>query len=376
MSNLFYEKIPILSKDTPQKEEWFRQFMKDMEFYRENKGSDRKLKKLVKRVTDEIQAIRKQQDEYYYGKVKDDYDFFQTYDREISRFTLGKDCLQDYYDEYTGKKKSQLKKDPLYKQIPIAKYKNKITEFWLRVALALVKRGNAIHSKSLSITNKSTWVVKVLPKGSPMYHGSYNNMGVRPGSPANYNRKVIFTDIMWFAPNINIVLQYASGFVHTDEHQFKKGRFTDDKGRSVQDRWDVYVFKAKKDLRLLYINLETVKKLKRQFPFASPIIEETFPITDNKLGRNSSTWYDYIFSQFLCIYLGYDGYYSSAIGGLEPEIMICSPRNSLTEPQLYVWFAETIEGWIDAMKEDPDKSRRIVSPQDAQIFLELYTSTV
>lgn len=342
MENISYNNIPVYAKDSQKRKDWFKQFEDSMKEYK----IKNKKKKLIASIVDAIREKRKSQTNYYFEHASKNFNMFQTYDKNVTQFHLNKSCLVSQFNDS--------KKD-----------------IWKNIEKAIDTKEDRMIKESMKLSDNNKWTIKILKKGTPLYHGSYNSMVTRPASPANYNRKFIFSDIIWFAPTINIALQYASGFVHSGQYEYKIGKYKDDTGRLFQDRWDIYVFTTIQDIRLLYINLNTIKMLHAQFPFVSSLVQEIFPIKNNKLERQSAVWFDYLFAQFICIYLGYDGYYAPSIGELYPEIMICNPSQVLSKPKLYVWFAETIKKWIEEVNKNKLKMH---SNKDKQIFLKLYTS--
>ena len=260
----------------------------------------------------------------------------KNYDIEVKKFGL-ENCRKKITDYYSKLTKQQLKKLEQYTHLPTEIKRNNLSRELLIMALVTYHISIYRIREQFYSTNKS--YITSLKKGTKFYHGrfAYNSRA---------KKRKYFIGETWLSRDKHNSFSYASQANDTGS------RLYDKKGITLRDdyEWFMYVFKATKDLKLLNINLQTVKIIKDKYPYMIPIIEFIFPIEQNNeeiLCRNSIIEYDYVFSLFVCHILKLDGYLAACFTNFQEEEMLCNIESSLTKPVVYMWRGKTVNNWLN-----------------------------
>lgn len=276
------------------------------------------------------------------------------YDKEVIYFSL-ENCRKSIAEQYTKLSKSELKKLPQYKLLRKEIRKHKLSREYL--IMALVTYHIVIYRIQEQFYSADKSYIKTINKGTRFYHGrfAYNAMK---------KKRVNFVGETWISRDKHNAMMYAS------QANDNGARLYDNKGITIRDdyEWLMYVFKAKSKLKLLNINLDTILRIKKEYPYIIPLVEYIFPINeDGTLGRKSKIEYDYVFSLFVCYILKLDGYTASCFTHFQTEEMVCNIKKSLTEPVVYMWKGSTIKKWLNEKYEG-----KVMTPNEQIAFVLFY----
>jgi len=256
-----------------------------------------------------------------------------SYDIEVKYWGL-ENCVKSVTSIYSSLTKAQLKKLPQYKLLPKEIKRTRLSRELLIMALVTYHIG--IYRVREQYFSKNKEFTTILPKGTQFYHGRF---AWNPRMTKRQN----FVGETWISRDKHNSLAYAS------QVNANGTRLYDNKGITLKDdyEWLMYVFKSKRDLKLLNINLQVAQILKHRYPYMNPIIDFIFPIKEGELCRNSIIEYDYVFSMFVCHILKLDGYTAACFKNFQEEEMLCDIQNSLTEPVVYMWKGKTVNNWLN-----------------------------